>query len=500
MVGRPYDEDRDLASVTRMWREIGWIEGSDEHAAALRTFLANGDGLVADVDGEAECLVQRARGTMRHGSTDLPLCVVAAVTTSHVGRRQGLATALLVEALRTAAAEGAAVATLGIFEQGYYDRFGFGSGTYEHRLSFDPATLQVPAPRRPPVRLTAGDMQELHGLLVRRHRGHGSVVLEADRWFEPEWAWFDQPFGLGFRADDGRLTHALVGSMGGEHGPYQISIMAAEEPHQLLELLGVLRTLGDQVNRVTINDEPPGVQLQDLLREPIRQRRVARLAGGSGSLHESVANQQDRILDLAACIGAVRLRTPPVQFSLRLRDPIAGLGDWPGVDGEHTVHLADSSGVSPGLDPSLPVLDASVGALHPALARGPTGHRPRRHRRPARTDGPARRAGRGVPAAATPGRLDLLAASAVLRPPSARNVAGRVRPWHADGAGAVAGQGSAAAGSSPGSVAPASPRRPPCSGSRSGPPPAPAPPSPPWSTGAARRSSSPSPARRVPAT
>ena len=363
MVGRPYDEDRDLASVARMWREIGWIEGSDEHTAALRTFLANGDGLVVDVDGEAECLVQRASGTIRHGSTDLPLCVVAAVTTSHVGRRQGLATAMLVEALRSAASGGAAVASLGIFEQGYYDRFGFGSSTYEHRLSFDPASLLVPPPERPPVRIGPGDLQELHALLVRRHRGHGSVVVDAPRWFEPEWAWFDKPFGLGFRADDGRLTHALVGSMGGEHGPDQISMMGYEEPHQLLELLGLLRTLGDQVNRVTINDEPSGIQLQDLVREPIRQRRVARLGGGSGALHEGVANQQDRILDLAACIGAVRLRTPPVRFGLRLRDPIAALGDWPGVGGEHTVHLDRSSSVSAGLDPTLPVLDASVGAF-----------------------------------------------------------------------------------------------------------------------------------------
>lgn len=363
MVGRPFDDTRDLASVTRMWREIGWIDSSDGQAAGLRTFLANGEGMVADVDGEAECLVQRARGTVRHGAVDLPLCVIAAVTTSHVGRRQRLATTLLVDALRTAASGGAAVATLGIFEQGYYDRFGFGTSTYQHRLTFDPATLQVPPPDRRPVRIGAGDMEELHGLMVRRHRGHGSVVVDAPRWFAPEWAWFVQPFGLGFRADDGRLTHALVGSMGGEHGPYQVSILAHEEPHQLRELLGLLRTLGDQVNRITVDDEPAGVQLQDLLREPMRQRRVARLSGGSGSLHEGVANQQDRILDLAACIAAVRLRTPDVRFNLRLRDPIAEIGDWSGIGGEHTVHLGPCSSVSPGHDRSLPVLDASVGAF-----------------------------------------------------------------------------------------------------------------------------------------
>lgn len=363
MVGRRYDEVRDLAAVTRMWREVGWIDDSDGQAAGLRAFLAMGDSLVADVRGEAECLVHRTSGCVRHSGTDLPLVAISAVTTSHVGRRQGLASGLLVRALGEAVEAGAAVATLGFFEQGYYDRFGFGTGTYEHRLSFDPASLQVPLPDRPPVRIGADELGELHALLSRRHRGHGSVVLDPAEWFEPEWTWMDKPFGLGFRAADRRLTHAFTGSMDAEHGPYRIEVLGYEEPHQLLELLGVIRTLGDQVNLVTITDEPAGVQLQDLTREPIRQRRVARLAGGNGVLNAAVANQQDRILDLDACIRAVRLRTPPVAFGLRLRDPIEHLGGWPGIGGDHTVRLGAQSDVSAGIDGGLPVLDASVGAF-----------------------------------------------------------------------------------------------------------------------------------------
>lgn len=363
MVGRPYDEERDLAAVTRMWREVGWIDDSDGHAAALRTFLAMADARVADVRGEAECLVHHASGTIRHRDTDLALCAISAVTTSHVGRRQGLASALMVEALTEAADAGAAVATLGFFEQGYYDRFGFGTSTYENRLTFDPASLLVPLPDRPPVRVGPDDMGELHALLTRRHRTHGSVVLDPPQWFEPEWAWLDTPFGLGFRAADGHLTHALIGSAKDDHGPHRIEILGYEEPHQLLELLGVIRMLGDQVNQVTIADEPAGIQLQDLIREPVRQRRTARLAGGSGDLHVAVANQQDRILDLGACLRAVGLRTPPVSFGLRLRDPLADLGGWPGIGGEHTVRLGEESTVSAGIDEGLPALDASVGAF-----------------------------------------------------------------------------------------------------------------------------------------
>jgi predicted N-acetyltransferase YhbS len=362
MVGRPYDEERDLAAVTRMWREVGWIDGSDEQAAGLRTFLAMGLGLVGDIRDEAECLVHRSSGTVRHTRTDLPLCVISAVTTSHVGKRQGLASGLLAESLAEAAGEGAAVASLGFFEQGYYDRFGFGTGPYQHRLTFDPASLQVPAPDRPPVRLGPGDLREVHGLLSRRHRGHGSVVLDPPEWLEPEWSWMENPFGLGFRADDGRLTHALIGSAKDEHGPYVVEVLAHEEPHQVLELLGLVRVLGDQVNRVVLSEEPAGIQLQDLIREPARQRRVARLAGGSGALHETMADQQDRILDLAACVAAVEVPTP-VAFGLRLRDPIGRFGGWPGIGGEHTVRLGSTSSATPGLEAGLPVLDASVGAF-----------------------------------------------------------------------------------------------------------------------------------------
>ena len=365
MVGRRYEEDGDLASVTRMWREVGWIDQTDEHADALAGFLRCGDTLVADVHGEAECLVHRSPGSLRHGEHDLPLCAISAVTTSHVGRRQGLATALMVEALQAGAASGAAVAALGMFDQGYYDRFGFGTGAYEHRLTFDPATLRVDLPGRPPERLTRDDAPEIHALLVRRHRGHGSAVVDPVEMFVTEMAWTDNPFVLGFRNDDRRLTHVVVGSMKAEYGPYVVEWLAYEEPRQLLELLGVLRSLGDQVTSMTIREEPAELQLQDLVTVPMRQRRAARIAGGAGSLHESHASMQLRILDLPACIAAVRLETPAVEFGLRIEDPLGDLvtSGWRGVGGEYTVRLADTSTVRDGIDAGLPLLETTVNAV-----------------------------------------------------------------------------------------------------------------------------------------
>ena len=363
-IGRPYHEERDLAAVTRMWREVGWIDDTDHQATGLRDFLGAGAAIVADVGGEAECLVHRVTGSIRHGVTDLPLSAITAVTTSHVGRRQGLASVLVSQAIADAAREGAAVATLGIFDQGFYDRFGFGTGTYEHRLTFDPATLTVEVPARPPIRLDRGHAGEMHACLLRRHRGHGSVVLDPMATISAEMAWTENPVALGYRAADGRLTHFVLGSMKGEHGPYVVDLLVYEEPPQLLELLGLLRSLGDQVDLVTVTDEPAGVQLQDLIRTPFRQRRSARLTGGSGALHEAIAEQQDRILDLRRCIGAVRSRRE-VGFGLRLRDPLDSRTEdgWRGISGEYTVRLGERSVVDDGLAAGLPVLDASVGAF-----------------------------------------------------------------------------------------------------------------------------------------
>ncbi len=364
MVGRPYHEERDLAAVTRMWREVGWIDDSDGHAEALRDFLGCGAALVADVAGQAECLAHRSPGSVRYDGIDLRLCAITAVTTSHVGRRQGLASMLMTETLTAAAAEGAAVASLGIFEQGFYDRFGFGTGSYQHRITFDPSSLEVPVPPRPPVRLDRGHIDEIHALLMRRHRGHGSVVLDPPRLVAAELAWTETPCALGYRAGDGRLTHFLLGSMKDEYGPLVVEMLAFEEPAQALELLGLLRALGDQFALVTINDEPAGIQLQDLLGEPMRQGRLARMTGGHGTLHGAMAVQQDRILDLDACVAAVHLRTSPVEFGLRLRDPLGErAGDGAGIGGDYTVRLGPSSAVEPGPDPSLPVLDATVNAF-----------------------------------------------------------------------------------------------------------------------------------------
>lgn len=376
------DADRHDADLIRIWEEIGWIDRDDDSdSAAVRTFYGVGSTTVAEIDGAAECAVHRSTGSLRHAggfgpATDLPLCAVTAVATSHVARRRGLATALTADALGAAAAEGAAVAALGIFEQGYYDRLGFGSGAYTHRLTFDPATLTVPVPTAPPVRVGRGEHAEIHDLLHRRSRGHGSVVLDPAPLTEAELAWWTNPIGLGFRGDDGRLTHAFVGEAHGEHGPLRVQLLLAEEPGQLVELFGLLRALSDQFRQVEI-PEPAGVQVQDLVGEPARQANIVRMAGRAGGLQSTGAWQQWRILDLAACVDAVRWPGEPVACNLSLTDPLATLersgasgsgsnrstGEWTGVGGEYRLRLGETSSIEVGTDPALPTLTASVGAF-----------------------------------------------------------------------------------------------------------------------------------------
>ena len=53
------------------------------------------------------------------------------------------------------AADGAALSMLGIFDQGYYDRLDFGTGSYDHRVAVQPRDLRVRLPKRAPCRLTA---------------------------------------------------------------------------------------------------------------------------------------------------------------------------------------------------------------------------------------------------------------------------------------------------------------------------------------------------------
>lgn len=364
---RRYDNARDLEASHRIWKECGWLEDGKEAISDL--YRSCGSAFVAEVGGEAECLVTTAPGTVRYLTEDVPFSCVTGVTTSRLVRKQGLAARLAAMAVAQAAAEGAMVSGLGMFEQGYYNQLGFGTGSYAHFLSFDPASLQVPSPKRTPRRLHVSDNERIHRARLARRRKHGSCNL-----IPPEITLGDiessgHKFGLGYGEGD-ELTHLLwFHAENVEPGPYRVALAVYRTMEQFLELMGLIKSLGDQVHLVKM-EEPPGIQLQDLIRQPFKQRRVTEKSAFASS-SRAVAWWQMRLCDVPGCVAKTRLRgDETIRFNLELHDPITTyleeIGDgsgWRGVGGDYMVTFGRESGAEPGRSDSLPTLTASVGAF-----------------------------------------------------------------------------------------------------------------------------------------
>ena len=358
-----YDAARDAEAVTRIWREVGWIDAEREHL--VPRYFECADAVVLRLDGSAECAVHATPGAMSYLGQDLKLAAITGVTTSRVARKLGAAQRLTAESLAAAAEAGAEVSALGMFEQGFYDRLGFGSGACEHYFVFDPASLNVRCGFRSPCQLTAADWADVHRCMATRLRGHGECVLDPPRIAECELGWTDDAFGLGYRdAAAGGLSHFIWGEAPGEHGPWAISWMAYRSVAQLFELLALIRSLGDQVGAVAML-EPPHIQLQDVLRQPFRHRRNTR-GGKFANRCDAAAHWQARMLDVPKCLAKTRLTGADLEFNLKLSDPAPACLDdaaWAGAGGDFVVTLGPACGAARGQGQGLPTLTASVGAF-----------------------------------------------------------------------------------------------------------------------------------------
>lgn len=365
---RYFDPELDQEAAERIWHEIGWLNRNDATArAGMVSYTAAARGYTAKVHGLPECFVFRTPGTIRHLDQDLSLTAITGVATSRNGRKQGLALRLSARAVAEAAAEGVAVAGLSTFEQGFYDRIGFGTGAYEHYWRFDPDRLIVNDLVRPPHHLSTDHIEAMHDARMCRRRGHGAVTLTSQHMTRSTVLRAPNGFGLGY-FDDAVETpsHCLwCGTHQSARGPYAVEFMAWKTRAQFLELMGLIKQWGDQVRLVTMS-EPACIQLQDLLDRPT-QHFWSTMGGEFASFNRAHANYQYRILNLEACMAATRVSGPEVRFNLVLGDPmsdapVAGV-DWPGIAGTYRVRLGAESAVERGTDPSLPTLTASVGAF-----------------------------------------------------------------------------------------------------------------------------------------
>ena len=366
---RDLEIDADMPALRRVWREIGWSDSKQTDRAML-DFYAEGETGVALINGEVECAVLAQYGTMRLDHHDLPLCVVSAVTTSRIARGLSLAQKLTARQLVKGQQAGAAVATLGMFDQGFYNKVGFGTGAYTNEFAFDPGLLDVGLKARTPVRLSVEQADQMLGAMVARPRVHGSVVLNLPRTFEAELTMDDNAFGLGYY-DGSRLTHFVWMRAKGENGPYQVKWMGYENGDGLLELLALLKSLADQVYSIRMH-EPPHVQLQSMLKRPFRSQAIAE-KGKFYADQNTYAWYQLRVLDLASCLGALSYSGPDVAFQLRLEDPIDSVlaaedlaverAAWRSLSGDWVVTLGGRSTAVSATDAALPTLECTVNSF-----------------------------------------------------------------------------------------------------------------------------------------
>jgi hypothetical protein len=364
MMFRTYEPGRDLEPVQRIYREVGWST-TKAHDEAVQQLFASGQGWVAEIQGDAECAVVSHEGHLRYQTRDLPLCAVTGVTTSRIARKQGLASQLTAKLLAENARQGQAMAILGIFEQGYYNQLGFGNGGYEHWVTFDPSTLEVPGKARTPIRLGPDDWPRMHEGRLRRIRGHGTCSLDAAEITHVDVLWTENGFGLGYADAQGDVSHHLWCSSKGETGPYRVGWLAFETRDEFHELMLLLRGLGEQVRSIRMR-EPAGIQLQDFIRQPFKMRQLTRKSPHENRM-DAAAYWQIRILDLARCVSALTVDGTPVRFNLSLTDPILSYvpsdSPWIGINGEYTVHLGQESHIEAKHTAGLPLLQATVNAF-----------------------------------------------------------------------------------------------------------------------------------------
>lgn len=360
---RLLDPARDKEAVFRIFREVGWVDADQRES--FDALINASRALVADVNGTPECMVLSIPGLLTYLDEQLPFWGVNGVTTSRVARKLGLAQQLTAETVARAADDGAAVVGLSMFEQGFYNQLGFGVGSYVHEVAFDPAELQVRRSFGVPARLSKENAVEMHRARLKRMHWHGMVDLLPEQITVADATSPKNGFGLGYRDTHGELTHYFWANAKNEHGPYEVWWMIYRTWDQFLELLALLKALGDQVN-VMYMAEPPSIQLQDLVRKPFKTARTRRHTDYEAGIQAS-AYWQIRICDLAACMQATHLPGTAVRFNLWLDDPItnklATRNGWKGITGEYTVTLGEESSAVVGSTPGLPELRATVNAF-----------------------------------------------------------------------------------------------------------------------------------------
>ncbi|MDP8220208.1 MAG: sterol carrier protein domain-containing protein, partial [Candidatus Stygibacter frigidus] len=278
----------------------------------------------------------------------------------------GLANKALAALLADEAEKGVPLSALGMFEQGFYDKLGYGTGSYFRQLHVDPAELNIPVKCRIPKRLSKDDFLAIHQNRLNRIKLHGRFDMLSPIATKSEMEFHKKSFGLGYYNEAGRLTHHLwIDPSDQESGPYYIVWYAYETNEQLLELLALLQSFNNQVREISIT-EPANIQLLDFMKKPIHSKVITKGNKFQNYLN-SFAYWQFRLLDPIACLEKTSLPIDDLELNIKLTDPIEQYlpanSKWQGCSGEYTLHLGKKCSMTKGFKADLPVLSASINAF-----------------------------------------------------------------------------------------------------------------------------------------
>ncbi len=368
---RKFDINQDFKQVVNLWHEIGWLKSNDpDDNPGIQYLLDSSDVWVYEENGKIEASSLGVPGEMNYLKDKLPFHGLSGVVVSPIVRKKGLASRLVSKSLIEGYNKGYAVSGLLMFEQGYYNHLGYGTGSYDHKFTFDPSFLNVKKKARTPERITKDDWQKVHKSLLNRKSNHGAVSLLPAYITRDKMSWSsDETYGLGYYNDAGEISHMLWIRKEGDYsgpfanGPLVVEFMTYQNYEQFLELLAILKNLGDQIYAVKM-DEPANIQLQDYFDYPRKQFNQSGSKYGYES--KAFAGWQTRILNLEKCIRATNLNGGSVKFNLELYDPIEDYldgDDWKGLSGNYQLELGNGSSIINGKNSELPTLNATVNSF-----------------------------------------------------------------------------------------------------------------------------------------
>ncbi|HEY0305691.1 MAG TPA: GNAT family N-acetyltransferase [Longimicrobiales bacterium] len=258
--------------------------------------------LVGHSDGALVASLQLLPLKQWIGGSALPVAGVGTVTVAPTHRQQGIASALMVQALRAASERGDVASALYAFRYTFYQKLGYGAAGIALQYLVPPDSLPASEARQQVERLEGAQRNEVLELYNRWIRTQNGQLERTARMWEHA---YDAPNTalVGYRNADGALEgYALV--------VYRADLPVTERFLEVNELVwttaaarsglfGWLASLSDQWQRILIR-ALPSHQLGEIIREPVLPRGSAPLWGLYVPSATQLIGPMFRLLDISS--------------------------------------------------------------------------------------------------------------------------------------------------------------------------------------------------------